>query len=341
MRAIQIQEYGEPSVLQLSEDFPDAVAAPGQVLVKVRATSVNPIDCRMRAGYGRALFSKMRASEFPMVLGRDVAGEVVAVGDGVTRFSLGDRVFGAPSTGLQGTYAERIAVAEGELARIPEGLDDVGAAALAYVGATAWAALVGHAGLTRENAAGQRVLVVAGAGGTGSFVVQWMKAWGCSVGAVASAQNAGYVRELGADEVVDYTKDDFTDVCSDYDVVFDNVGTHEGRAIGTLKRDGTARFVTIVHPFLSTLDELGLETGMPAANEEQARRRSQFPDLAAYAWSVAQPTADGMAEFARLHADGRLAPQITATYSLEAAREAHERLEAGHVPGKLVLTVDE
>lgn len=340
MRAIEIHEYGAPGVLHLSTSFAEPAAGPGQVLVAARATSVNPIDCRMRGGYGRALFSKMRPSEFPMVLGRDVAGEVVAVGDGVTRFAVGDRVFGAPNTGLQGTYAEKIAVAEGELALIPDGLDDVGAAALAYVGATVWAALAVHAGLTRENAAGQRVLIVAGAGGTGSFTVQWMKAWGCHVGTVASAKNEEYVRGLGADEIVNYETADFADVYRDYDVVFDNLGTDEDRAVATLKQDGTARFVTIVHPFLSTLDDLGLEKGMPAANEEQTGRKERFSKLANYAWSVAQPTAEGMEEFARLASAGQLEPQITATYPLEQAREAHERVEAGHVPGKIVLTVD-
>ncbi len=340
MRAAEIHEYGPPDVFRLTTDRPDPTVGPGQVLVHTRATSVNPIDCRMRGGYGRVLFAMMRGgNEFPAVLGRDIAGEVVAVGQGASRFSIGDRVFGAPNTGLQGTYAEFMAVAEGELAVIPDTLGFAEAASLAYVAATSWAALVTHGGLSAENAAGQRVLLVAGAGGIGSFTIQWLKAWGCHVGAVASARNAGLVRGLGADEVVDYGSADFAEVLRDYDVVYDNLGTDEGRAVRTLKTDGTARFVTIVHPFLSTVDELGMEKGMGAANEEQARRREQYPALGGYAWSVAQPTGDGMAEIARLAAAGKIRPQITDTYPLDRVADAHTRLEEGHVAGKLVLAV--
>lgn len=342
MFAAEIHEYGEPDVFRLTTEREEPISAPGQVVVRTRATSVNPIDCRMRRGYGRVLFSMMRGGqEFPAVLGRDIAGEVVALGEGAARFQLGDRVFGAPNTGVQGTYAELMAVGESELAAIPAGIEFVDAASLAYVAATSWAAVVTHGGLTVDTAPAKRVLVVAGAGGTGSFAVQWLKAWGCHVAATASAKNQELVEEFGADEVIDYTTTDFADVLRDYDLVYDNLGTDEDHAVRTCKQDGTARFVTIVHPFLSTIDELGMEKGMPAANAEQEQRRAKFATLGGYAWSVAQPTGAGMAEIARLAGAGKIRPHVTDTYPLERVAAAHARLEAGHVPGKLVLTLDD
>lgn len=341
MRAVEIHEYGPPEVLRATTERAEPIAAPGQVVVRTRATSVNPIDCRMRQGYGRVLFTMMRGGqEFPAVLGRDIAGEVVAVGDGAARFRVGDRVFGAPHTGAQGTYAEFMAVGESELAAIPEGIDFVDAASLAYVAATSWAAVVTHGGVTVDTARGKRVLVVAGAGGTGSFAVQWLKAWGCHVAATASAKNQELVRGFGVDEVVDYTTTDFADVLRDYDLVYDNLGTDEDRAVLACKQDGSGRFVTIVHPFLSTIDDLGMEKGMPVANAEQEQRRAKFSTLGGYAWSVAQPTGEGMKEIGRLVGEGKIRPHVTDTYPLERVGEAHARLEAGHVPGKLVLTLD-
>ena len=214
MKAVRMYDYGGSDVL-VYEDVPRPAPAPDEVLVKVRAASVNPMDWKMREGYVRAWIDL----PMPSTLGRDLAGDVVAVGSAVTDFKVGDAVFGSVHMGL-GTHAEYVAVPAAELAPKPASLDYEQAAAVGLPALAAWQALVELGGVS----AGQTVLIHAAAGGVGSFAVQIAHHLGAHVIGTASQANAEFVRSLGADEVIDYEHTCFEDVVHDVDFVLDTIG---------------------------------------------------------------------------------------------------------------------
>ncbi|MEC3888110.1 NADP-dependent oxidoreductase [Xanthomonas campestris] len=213
-RAVLIHAYGDATAAQLATiDRP--TAGPGQVLVQVGAAGVNAIDWKVRSGYVRDAFPL----QLPAVLGAELAGVVVAVGPGTTRFQVGDRVMGA--VGGLGAYAEYVALDAARLAPTPEGLDDVHAAAIPVAAVTAWQSLR-HAGPVQP---GQRILIHGAAGGVGSYAVQFAKRVGAQVFATASATQLDYVRSLGADHVIDYRAQRFEDIATHIDLVLDYVGS--------------------------------------------------------------------------------------------------------------------
>ena len=225
MRAVRIHAFGGPEMLQY-EDARTPEPAADDMLIRVRAAGVNPVDWKIREGY----FGK---SPLPAILGRDFSGTVEALGQNVRGFRVGDEVFGEAASG-SGTYAEFTLAKPSQSARKPRSLDHVQAAALPVASLTAWQALFDTAGLR----ASQRVLIHAAAGGVGGFAVQFAKLEGAYVIGTASAQNAAYARELGADEVIDYRATRFEDVVRDVDVVFDAIGgdTQEAAVAGAQAR---------------------------------------------------------------------------------------------------------
>lgn len=224
MRAITQKTFGGPDVLE-TVDLPRPVPQPGEVLVRVAATSVNPADWKLRGG------QVMRIGEPPFTLGFDVSGTVAELGPGVTTFALGDEVFGMLLS-RSGAYAEYVALPADSLARKPVELDHVHAAALPVVALTGWQALAGLR-------AGQRLLIHAAAGGIGHLAVQLAKARGAYVIGTARAANHDFLRGLGADELIDYTAVDFTEAVRDVDVVLDLVGGDYGsRSLRVLRSDG-------------------------------------------------------------------------------------------------------
>lgn len=240
-RAALIRTYGGADAVELAE-IATPEAGPGQVLVRVRAAGINGLDWKVREGYVRDAFPL----QLPAVLGIELAGVVEAVGAGASRFHVGDRVMGA--MGGLGAYAEVVAVNEANLARTPEGLDDVGAAAIPVAAVAAWQSLH-HAGPLRP---GQRILIHGAAGGLGGFAVQYAKRAGAQVLATAATSHLDYVRSLGADHVIDYQSQRFEDIARDIDLVLDYVGgdvldrswqvlAPDGVIVGTTSPDILAR----------------------------------------------------------------------------------------------------
>lgn len=240
-RAALIRTYGGADAVELAE-IATPEAGPGQVLVRVRAAGINGLDWKVREGYVRDAFPL----QLPAVLGIELAGVVEAVGPGAFRFRIGDRVMG--SMGGLGAYAEVVAVNEANLARTPEGLDDVRAAAIPVAAVAAWQSLH-HAGPIRP---GQRVLIHGAAGGLGGYAVQYAKRAAAEVFATAATEHLDYVRSLGADHVIDYRSQRFEDIARDIDLVLDYVGgdvldrswqvlAPDGAIVGTTSPDILAR----------------------------------------------------------------------------------------------------
>ncbi|MFD9391227.1 NADP-dependent oxidoreductase [Streptomyces sp. NPDC060000] len=309
MRAIGQDSFGGPEVLKIIE-APRPVPGPAEVLVQVRAAGVNPTDWWHRATGGLA-------GDAPIRLGWDVSGVVDAVGPGVTLFQPGDEVFGMPrQPAPAGTYAEYVVSPARHLTAKPAGLSHVEAAALPLAALTAWQALVD----TADVRPGQRVLIHAAAGGVGHLAVQIAKARGAYVIGTARTANHDFVRGLGADEVIDYTRTEFTNAARAIDVVIDTIGGDYGpRSLRTLRPGGIV--VSLASPAEADL----------AAEAGALGLRSTF--------MITEADQAGMREIASLAASGRLRVRIDTVLPLEQAAEAHEIGEAGHTAGKIVLTV--
>ena len=273
----------------------------------------------------------------PHVPGRDVAGEVVAVGPAVTAFKPGDKVWAGI---LWGASAEYVCVEQSWAQPMPASLSYRDAAAFPYAGLTAWTALVTHAGLSPENARGRKVIVTRGAGGVGSYAIQMLAAWGAEVATIVSTRNVDLVRSLGATVVVDHTQQDFADVLHDYDVAFDTSFDTEQRLLDALKAHAGAAYVSVVTPKMRLIDQLGLEAGAAAGEKLLAERVAAQARLGRrYAWSFMQPSAVALREAGRLFDAGRMRSVIDSVFPLEALAAAHERSESGKASGKIVVEV--
>ncbi|MEU1817778.1 NADP-dependent oxidoreductase [Streptomyces roseifaciens] len=308
MRAVVQKSFGGPEVLEVVEtERPTPLG--GEVLVRVHASGVNPVDVAVRSGAYPLL------GEPPFGVGWDISGVVEEAGPGA-RFKPGDEVFGMPFFPRAATgYAEYVAVPSRQVARKPAGLDHVHAAALPLAALTAWQGLVDAARITE----GQRVLIHRAAGGVGHFAVQIAKARGAHVIAMASAPKHDFVRGLGADEVIDYRTTDFTEAVEDVDVVFDS--SSEGvRSLAVLRPGGT--LVSIMEHWNQEL----------AAQVEAAGRN--------FAGISVEPDYASLEAIAALVDAGRIRPHVAGTFPLAEAAAAHEAVGSGRTQGKIVLTVD-
>ncbi len=238
MKAVRIHQYGGPGVLQY-EDAPRPEPSAGEVLIRVHAAGVNPIDWKIREGH----MQKRLHYTLPFIPGWDVSGVVESSGPGATRFKKGDAVYSRPDVARDGAYAEFIVVKESEVAAKPKSIDHIQAAAIPLAALTAWQALFDVAGLQ----SGQKVLIHAASGGVGGFGVQLAKWKGAYVIGTASQANLDYVRSLGADEVIDYRAQRFEEIVRDVDVVFDTQGGEtQERSWNVLKKGGA--MVSLVQP---------------------------------------------------------------------------------------------
>jgi NADPH:quinone reductase-like Zn-dependent oxidoreductase len=312
MRVITQLATGGPEVLELGEaEIPDPV--PTEIRVRVGAAGVNPVDWKTRAGRGMAAV----LGPPPFTVGWDVAGTVDAVGPGVTRFAVGDAVFGMPWFPRQaGAYAEFVTAPSRHFAHRPAGLSEVEAAGLPLAGLTAWQCLVDIA----DVQPGQRVLVHAAAGGVGHIAVQIAKARGAYVVGTASAGKHNLLHDLGIDEAVDYRAEAFEKVVEPVDLVLDLIGG-----------DVAARSLDVLHPE-------GRLICLPSAAAADALAAAAERGLRATAMLV-EPDGDGLEELARLVDERRLRVLVAETFPLERASHAHRAGELGRTAGKLVLTV--
>jgi NADPH:quinone reductase-like Zn-dependent oxidoreductase len=311
MRVITQLATGGPEVLELGEaEIPQPL--PTEIRVRVGAAGVNPVDWKTRAGRGVAAV----IGPPPFTVGWDVAGTVDAVGPGVTRFAVGDAVFGMPWFPRQaGAYAEFVTAPSRHFAHRPAGLSEVEAAGLPLAGLTAWQCLVDIAAVQP----GQRVLVHAAAGGVGHLAVQIAKARGAYVVGTASANKHNLLHDLGIDEAVDYRAEAFEKVVEPVDLVLDLIGG-----------EVATRSLDILHPEgrLICLPSAAAPAALAAAAERGLRATAM----------LAEPDGDGLEELARLVDDRRLRVLVAETFPLERASHAHRAGEMGRTTGKLVLT---
>jgi NADPH:quinone reductase-like Zn-dependent oxidoreductase len=305
MKAVFIERFGGPEVLQYG-DLPDPQAGPGEVVVNVVVASINAADWKVRAGeYSQATF--------PLVLGRDFSGHVAALGAGVDDLKVGDAVFGVLDAGREGAYCEKIAIRAAIVAKKPETISHVDAASLALTGLTAIRSIEDTLKLQR----GETILIQGGAGGVAGFAIQLAKHIGARVITTTSAANLAYVRDLGADEIIDYNATDFTRAVSNCDAVFDTVGGDVAqKSFMVLKSGGRAAYIA---------------SGPQAPKPERS-------DVMALRPAVGRARAP-LERVVQLVAAGAVRPPPVKLYRLSEAVEAHRLSQSRHFRGKLVFQV--
>ncbi|TMN21671.1 NADP-dependent oxidoreductase [Lentibacillus cibarius] len=308
MKAIVMEQYGHADVLNYTEiDEPEL--KPNDILIEIKATSVNPVDWQIREGY----LQQAIPYEFPLIIGWDAAGVVKKIGSDVSKFSVGDEVYSSPDMMRNGTYAEYVAVDENMVAKKPRNLTFEEAASIPLVGLTAWTCLVDVAKMT----AGERVFIQGGPGGVGSFAIQLAKAYGCWVATTGSGKNVDFLKQLGADQVINYEEENFEDVLSPVDIVLDTLGGDvQNRSFKVLKKGGRL-------------------TSTTTAPDEQL---ANDYEVNAYQVSMGR---DGktLAKIAELLESEKIKPVVEHVMNLSDVKEGHRMSATGHARGKIVLKV--
>jgi len=308
MKAIQIHQFGGPEVLKY-EDAPRPVPAADEVLIKVYASGVNPVDWKIRAGHAKGKFP----IHFPLIPGWDVSGDIEEVGSDILNFKKGDEVYSRPDPTRNGTYAEYVVVKADQVNGKPKSISHDKAAAVPLAGLTAWQGLFDYGQLER----GQKVLIHAASGGVGTFAVQFAKWKGAYVIGTSSEENIDFLFDLGADEVIDYKNEKFEDKVKDVDLVFDMIGGDtQKRSLDVIKKGG--RLITIVGP----------------ENQEIAKSKGIIVE-----GFMARSLPEELQQIADLIDSGKVKPIVTLILPLKEAAEAQRNIESGHTRGKIVLKV--
>ena len=308
MKAVVLRGYGGPEVSKL-EDVPRPEPKDDEILIRVIAASVNPVDVAIRKGY----LAELIGNKFPLVLGMDAAGVVEKTGGKITKFKKGDAVYAFFTLESEGGYAEYVIAKESETALKPKAITYAQAAAVPAAGSTAWLALVDSAKLS----AGQTVLIHGGSGGVGHFAIQIAKARGAKVIATASSANQEFLKQMGADVAIDYAKTKFEEVAKDVDVVLDTVGRDTlKRSYDVVKKGGI---------IVSIVDE-------PAQAELDARGIRGVTLRAA-------PQAQVLEDLARLIDAKKITPVVSQTFPLSEFAKALDQIATRHTRGKVVLQV--
>jgi NADPH:quinone reductase-like Zn-dependent oxidoreductase len=332
MRAVVITGYGDEDVVQV-RDVPKPQIHDDEVLVEVHSACINPIDVKVRKGKMKPLLTY----KFPLILGTDVSGKVVEIGSGVSRFKEGEEVYASLSTSRMGAFGEYVAIHENHLSLKPDNLSFEEAASLPLVGLTVYQALHDVAKLTP----GQKVFIKAGSGGIGTFAIQFAKASGAEVATTTSAKNVEWVRRLGADHVIDYQKQRFEEVLSDYDVVLDSVdGEPVARGFSILKRGG--HLLSVVGPPDAKFAKkaglnlfLQLLCGLLAWKVSKLSKKTG----AQYTFVFAKPDGRQLDEIRILVENGKIKPVVDRVFPMNQVREALSYVALGRSKGKVVLRV--
>lgn len=334
MKAFAVDRYGGPDLLTL-RDLPEPEPGPGDLLVEVRAASVNPVDFKIRGGGVKVLVK----DRFPLVLGCDCSGEVVRVGAGVTKFAPGDQVFARLSKDRIGTFAERVLVGEAFAAKKPSRLSHAEAASIPLVGLTSWQALVDIGKLQP----GGRVLVHAGSGGVGTFAIQLARHLGAVVATTASAKNHDLMVRLGATQVVDYKTERFEDVVEPCDVVFDTQGgetlersfkvVKPGGVVVTVGGSPDAKFAKAwgLNPLLVLLLRFMMRKVTRLARQKEAE----------FEYLFMRPDGEQLGRIASLLDQGTIKPVLDRTFPFAETKAAVAYVEAGRAVGKVVIVRDD
>jgi NADPH:quinone reductase-like Zn-dependent oxidoreductase len=308
MKAVVIHQYGGPEQLTY-EETEDPSINPDDVLIRVHSTSVNPIDWKIRQGQRKEQTQRV----FPLILGWDVSGTIEKAGTRVTGFKKGDEVYGRPDVSRNGTYAEYVAVRAAEISLKPKTIAHNLAAAVPLAGLTAWQGIFDHGKLQP----GQKILIHGAAGGVGTFAVQLAKWKGAYVIGTASGKNISFLKELGADEVIDYQAAHFEEKLRDLDVVFDTIGGEvQTNSLPVLKPGGI---------LVSTVGIKDME-----AIQAKGLQGAQY---------MAQSIPEQLRQLAQLIDADKIKPVIAMILPLKDAAEAHRISEQGHTRGKIVLQV--
>lgn len=311
MKAAQISQYGDIDVLKVTTEASKPTPKEGQVLIEVHASSINPFDWKVRKGF----MQQMKQLEFPVTLGGDISGVITELGAGVTSFSVGDKVYGQANIfgGGSGAFAEFAVTSSSQIAKMPEGVDFPEAGAIPLTGVSALQVIEDHMKLH----SGQKILIHGGAGGIGSVAIQIAKHLGAYVITTASAKAAEYVRNLGADEVIDYHTEHFDEILHDIDAVFDTVGeeTYE-KSFKVLKVGGI--IVSMV----------------AGPNEELAK---QFAVTAIV--QSTKVTTESLERLGQLVITGGIKIKIDTRFPLEQIQDAFRAQEEGSPQGKIVVVI--
>jgi NADPH:quinone reductase-like Zn-dependent oxidoreductase len=311
MKAAQYNKYGDTSVIEINQNAVNPTPGKGQILVKVIAASINPVESAIRSGY----MQQMLPLTFPVNLGGDFSGIVKQVGDEVTEFKAGDLVYGIANQfkGGSGSVAEFVVANAANSAHKPTIIDDVNSAILPLVGTSSIQAIEEHINLQ----SGEKILIHGGAGGIGSLAIQIAKMYGAYVTTTVATEDIEFAKNLGADEVIDYKNQDFTTIIKDFDAVFDTVGGETtNKSILILKMGG--KLVTMA----GQIDqELTAKHNITAVNQMTKGDTQQ------------------LARLATIIDSSKIKPVIAQTFSLDQAKEAYQLLETGHPKGKVIIKI--
>jgi NADPH:quinone reductase-like Zn-dependent oxidoreductase len=334
MKAVIAEQYGGAEVLELSDDLPMPRVGPNGVLVEMRAASVNPVDWKLRQGLLHAVMPVV----FPVIWGCDLSGVVKEVGPSVTLFKPGDEVYGMKdgyvAKTYRGTYAEYVVVPEKSLAAKPKNLSHEEAAAVPLAALTAWQAMI-YQGKLKP---GERVLIHAGAGGVGVMAIQIAKAFGAYVAATASARNQDLLRELGADQAVDYTREKIGKVHPKFDLVLDAVGESVwAESFSALKMGG--RLVTLTAPIPDQLSGKPRFFATAISGLVFGSARGLLSGGKRLLMTRVKPRGGELEKIGTLIEAGKIRTVVEKVFALEQIAEAHRLSETGHVRGKLVIRI--
>ena len=344
MYAAVIENYGDESKFKIDESVILPEPKQNQILVKIKASSVNPIDLMKREGYGSAIFEKQRRQNFPWILGSDFSGNVVSAGNKVKRFKEGDEVWGCTSNASAGTYAEYVVINQDEVNFKPKNLTFEESASLPYVFLTTWSAIIRWAGLRPKDLIEKKVFIQGGAGGVGTTAIQLFRYWGSNISSTCSEGNIELLKSLGVNEIIDYRRNSFQEALKDYDLVYDLLGDSVldnsiEECCKVLKKDASSHYITLTHPFINTMDSKGLFLGIPHALLLRQKLKAAYKPINVH-WSIYRPSLSGLQELTYLAEENVIKPVIDSTYSLSEIAKAHEKVATGHSSGKVVIRND-